>query len=361
MFWRRRRASDFSAEIEAHLQLETDRFKEQGLSDVDARAAARRAFGNMTRAQEEFHETRRWLLWDLLLQDLRFGLRMLLKNRGSTSAAVLILALGIGANTSIFSLLNAVLLRDLPVHQPRQLMLFGKGQWVGSQDTLPDRSWQLFSYPFFREFKRKNQVFTNVAVVDSVLFENHGRVASGAELEKIGVELVSGTYFDTLGVNPVAGRVLTNSDDQIPGGHPVAVASYLWWQRRFGKDPEAVGTAVTIGSTVYSIIGIAPPEFFGTTVGQSPDLWIPQAMEKQISPGWNGLDNNLFQSLYIIARRKPGVSVEEASANSNLLFKQILHGYAGPNRSPKQIADIRHAQIDLTPAATGHQSSWVAR
>lgn len=353
MFWRRRKEGDFSSEIEAHLELEADRLKDQGLSDQDARAAARRTFGNATRAREQFHESHRWLLLDVLLQDIRFGLRMLAKSPGSTSVAVLTLALGIGANTSIFSLLNAVLLRDLPVSQPQQLVLFGKGSWAGSQDTLPYRSWQLFSYPFYREFRKKNQVYTNVAAIDSIQFENHGRIAHNPSVEKIYVELVSGTYFETLGVNPVAGRVLTDRDDQFPGAHPVALASYSWWQRRFAKDPSAIGTTVTIGSTVYSIIGVAPPQFFGTTVGQAPDLWIPLAMEKQISPGWNGLDNNLFQSLYIIARRKAHVSVDQASANTNLLFKQILQEYVGPKPSKKEIADIAHAQIEVTAAATG--------
>ncbi len=115
-----------------------------------------------------------------------------------------------------------------------------------------------------------------------------------------------------------------------------------------------VGKTITIGATMYSIIGVAPPEFFGATVGQSPDLWIPLAMEKEISPGWNGLDEPLaFQTLYLIGRRKRGVSVEQASANANLLFKQILHEYVGPQPSPKQLDDIQHAQIELTPAATG--------
>ncbi len=247
------------------------------------------------------------------------------------------------AQTRRSSAYDTVLLRDLPVRQPQQLVLFGKGQWVGSQGTLPDRRWQLFSYPFYREFRQKNQVFTDVAAIDSILFENHGRVASRTELEKINVELVSGTYFGTLGVNPVVGRALTKADDQAPGAHPVAVASYSWWQHRFAKNASAVGTTITIGSTVYSIIGVAPPEFFGTTVGQLPDLWIPLAMEKQISPGWNGWGDNLFQSLYIIARRKPGVGMSQATANTNLLFKQILHEYAGPKPSKKQLEDIQHA------------------
>src|SRR5580704_2644626 len=288
-----------------------------------------------------------------LLQDLRFAIRQLRKNLGFAFIAVATLALGIGANTAIFSLLNAVMLRNLPVPQPQQLMLFGEAKWAGSMDSLPDRSWQLFSYQLFSELRQKNQAFSDVAAVSSILFTTHGRVAGGDKLEKVDAELVSGSYFNTLGVNAIVGRVLTDADDQVAGGHPVAVASYSWWQQRFGKNPSAVGKTVTIGSTVYSIIGIAAPEFFGVTVGQSPDVWIPLAMEKQISPGWNGLDDKLFQSLYLIGRRKSGVSVEQAGANTNLLFKQIVQEYAGPQPNPQQLEAIKHAQIDLTPASTG--------
>jgi len=287
------------------------------------------------------------------IQDIRFGLRQLRKSIGFSSVAIITLALGIGANTAIFSLLNAVLLRNLPVQEPQQLVLFGKGSWRGSVGSLPNRSWQLFSYPFVREFRQKNQVFSEVGAVNSILFTTHGRVAGGTNLEKVGAELVSGSFFHVLGVTPILGRVFADSDDQTIGGHPVAVASYSWWQRRFGKSPDVLGKSVTIGSTVYTLIGVAPPDFFGVTVGQSPDIWIPLAMEKEISPGWNGLDKNLFQSLYVVARRKPGVSVEQANANTNLLFKQILHGYVGSQPSQQELNDIDHAQIVLTPAGMG--------
>jgi predicted permease len=288
-----------------------------------------------------------------ILNDLRYALRQLRNSPGFTAAAVLILALGIGANTAIFSLLNALLLRNLPVRQPQQLVLFGQGQWVGSFDELPNRSWQLFSYPFFREFRQKNQVFDDVASINSILFTTHGRVENKKNLERIDAELVSGSYFNTLGVKAILGRTLTTADDQTPGGHPIAVASYSWWRRRLGQDPAAVGKTVTIESTVYTLVGVAPPEFFGMTIGQSPDLWIPLAMEAQISPGWNGLTKNFFQSLYIFARLKPGVTTAQAAANTNLLFKQILHQYVGPQASPQQLDDISHAQIELTPAAAG--------
>jgi len=287
------------------------------------------------------------------LQDLYFGLRQLRKSVGFTSVAVVTLALGIGANTAIFSLLDAVLLRKLPVQEPQQLVLFGKGTWRGSMDELPNRSWQLFSYPFFREFRQKNQAFSDVAAISSILFSTHGRVADGTSLEKIDVELASGSYFNALGVKPILGRTLNDADDVTLGGHPVAVVSYSWWQRRFRKNPAIVGRTVTFGSTVYTVIGVAPPEFFGMIVGQSPDLWIPLAMQKEISPGWNGLEDKMFQSLNIVGRMRPGISTDQASANTNLLFKQILHTYVGPQPSQKQLDDINHAQIALTPAATG--------
>lgn len=353
MFWRRRGQKDFEAEIESHLQLEADRLKGQGLPATEAVSAARRAFGNVTRAHEQFYESRRCFGPDCF-QDLRFGLRMLAKSRGSTLVAILTLALGIGANTAIFSILDALVLRDLPVvRQPKELVLFGKGQWVGSWDTLPDTSWQLFSYPFYKEFRQKNHVFSDVTALDSILFGTRGRIAGASEIEKVNVDLVSGTFFHTLGVNAVLGRMLSSADDQTPGAHPVAVVSYSWWQRRFGKVRDILGTAVTIGPTDYTIIGVAPPGFFGVTVGESPDLWVPLAMEKQISPGWNGLDNKLFQSLYVIARRNPGISSQQASAETNLLFKQFLRDCAGPQPSQKQLEDIQRAHIELTSAATG--------
>jgi predicted permease len=278
---------------------------------------------------------------------------MLARNPGFTAVAVLTLALGIGANTAIFSLLDAVLLRSLPVREPNQLVLFGEGNGQGNTIDFPSVSMQLFSYPFYREFREKNAVFSEVTAINSIMFGSHGRVADGRDLEKVNVELVSGTFFSTLGVNPLLGRTLTVDDDQIPGAHPVAVASYSWWQRRLGRDPSAVGKAVTIEKTAYNIVGIAPPEFFGAIVGQSPDLWIPLAMEKEISPDANGRDDKLFQSLYLIARLKPGVTSAQANANTNLLFKQFLHEVAGPQPAVKQLDKIQHAMIELNPAATG--------
>jgi len=348
-----RTPDDFNEEIRAHIELEADRLRAEGLSDAQAHAAARRTFGNVTGAEERYYESSRWTWLDLLAQNIRFGLRMLVRNPGSSAIAILTLALGIGANTAIFSLLHAILLRDLPVRQPSQLVLFGTAAWGGSTGDLPNRSWHLFSYPSYREFQQKNRVFSDVVAIDSLRFGTHGRVGDGAMLETVNVELVSGTFFQTLGVSALLGRTLHDDDDGAPGAHPVAVASYSWWQRRLGQTPSALGTKVTIRSTTYDVVGVTPKSFLGAMVGKAPDLWIPLAMEKEISPDWNGLDNNLFQSLYLFARRKPGVSMEQANANVNVLFQQMVHAYAGPQPSPKELADISHARVEVTSAATG--------
>ncbi|HEX2267921.1 MAG TPA: ABC transporter permease, partial [Pyrinomonadaceae bacterium] len=168
-----------------------------------------------------------------MFQDLRYGLRMLLKKPGFTLIAVLSLALGIGANTAIFSLLDAVLLKSLPVQQPERLVLFGNGQNLGMTNSFPNESWDLFSYPFYRRVQQGNDVFSGVASVLSIPWNVHGFVnGSGGDIEQIEVQLVSGTYFQVLGVNADRGRVLNNADDQTQGAHPVAVVSHAWWSQR---------------------------------------------------------------------------------------------------------------------------------
>ena len=287
-----------------------------------------------------------------LFQDLRFGLRMLAKNPGFTAVAVITLALGIGANTAIFSLLNVVMLRELPVQSPQQLVLLGMARSAGSSDDFANT--ELYSYPFYREMRQKNQVFSEVSATLSLFFTKmHGAVGGSTELEPLDVQLVSGSYFPMLGVKPVLGRSFTEAEDEPAGGHPVAMVSYPWWDRRFARDPAIMGKTVTLGSTVYTVIGVTPPGFFGTTVGESPNLWIPLSMEKQVSPGWNGLDNKSFQSLYILGRIKPGVSVGQAQANVNLLARQIWREFAGATLTQRQQEDLQHTQIELTPAARG--------
>jgi predicted permease len=297
-----------------------------------------------------------WTSFERLGHDLRFALRIMGKSPGFTLVAVLSLALGIGGNTAIFSLMNAVMLRSLPVAEPDRLLLFGKGQWGGITDSFPDASWQLFSYPFYREVQRKNGVFTGVAAMMSLPNETRAVAGGNTESEPVHARLVSGTYFDVLGVKPALGRTFTDADDQAPGSHPVAVIGYLWWRRRFGGDPSVLGKTLAAGTTIYTIIGVAPPEFFGTTAGESPDLWIPLAMNGQLPPGWGGgkaLTEPLFQSLYILARLKPGAGAAQAGAQVNLIFKQSLRAIAGQNPSQKDLNAIRRASIELTPGGRG--------
>jgi predicted permease len=292
-----------------------------------------------------------------LIQDLRYGARTLLKRPGVTLIAVLSLALGIGANTAIFTLLDAVLLKSLPVRDPDRLVLFGKGEVSGVTDSFPNDSTQLFSYPFYREAQTRKEVFTDVAALLSIPWFVHGAVnANGAsgEIEKMEVQLVSGTYFPVLGVNAILGRTFTDSDDQLPGNHPVAVVSHEWWTSRLGARREAIGETITIDQVAYTIVGVAPKEFFGTTVGQAPDIWIPLAMEKKLPPAyWDGRENKTFQSLLLIGRLRDGVSGEQASADVNLIFKRALRERAGGEPSAEVLQNIERANIELTGVSRG--------
>ena len=231
----------------------------------------------------------------------------------------------------------------------------GKGEEGGLTNRFPNGSWDLFSYPFYQEVRQRNEVFAEVAALLSIPWGVHGTVngASG-EMERMNVQLVSGTYFTVLGVQASLGRTFTAADDQTPGGHPVAVMSHAWWEHHLGGDPAAVGKTITIDRTAYAIVGVAPKEFFGTTVGQAPDLWVPLAMEAQLPPAhWDGRNNKEAQALYLIARLKDGVSAAQASAAMNLLFKQSLQAWAGAQPAAERLQDIQRASVELTPAGRG--------
>src|SRR5437016_944686 len=338
-------------ELREHLERKTEEYVAQGMTQEEAHRRARLDLGGIEQTKEKCRDARRVNWIQDFVQDLRFGTRTLRKSPGFTIVAVLTLALGIGANTAIFSILNAVLLRNLPVKNPKELVLLGTGRGQGSTGGVDD---VLYSYRFYEELAKRNQVFSETSAMMSVLFDGmHGRVEGSASLEPMNVQLVSGTYFSMLGVEPILGREFTKLDDEPLGAQAIAMISYSWWTRRFARDPAVIGKTIAIGPTLYSIVGVTAGNFSGTTVGESPDVWIPLSMQKQVSPGWNGLEDRWWDSLYILARLKPGVSVTQAEAGINVLAKAIWRDFAGPVIPPHRQRNIDEAWIPLTSAARG--------
>ena len=345
---------ELDEELRFHLEKDTARNLESGMNAAEARYAALRTFGGFEQSKEECRDAWGVRFIQDLLQDLRFSVRMLLKSPAFAFLAVLTLTLGIGANTAIFSLLDAVVLRSLPVKDPQELLLLGKADIGGLTDSFPDDSWDLFSYPFYEELKQRNEVFQNVGGLLSMIWNVHGRVGAGSDVQKIQVQLVSGSYFPVLGISPALGRLLTDEDDKTVGDHPVAVISHAWWQRELAGEETAVGKSITIEKITYTIVGVAPKRFAGTTVGEAPDVWIPLAMEKELPPAhWNGRNQRLAQDLYLIGRLKSGVTPERAGANVNLLFKQFLQEEIGAQPSAERLQNLQKARIELTPAGRG--------
>jgi len=290
--------------------------------------------------------------------NFRFYARILRRSPAFTSVAILSLALGIGANTAIFSVMDALLLRTLPVKHPEQLVLFGEGRYSGIFNPFPNgNNGDLYSQPFFETVRAENQVFSGLAAVESMQATVHGRFAGAStDLERLNIRLVSGNYFDVLGVGASLGRVLSPEDDRKPGGHPLAVMSHAFWKRRFAGDPGVIGKTLTFNGTTFTIVGVTARDFFGTVVGESPDFWIPLAMQAQVQPWLNDPRGNLSQSLWLIGRMKPGVAASEAQANTNVVFQQWLHGIAGATPSPDRLRDMRKARVKLTEAAAGISS-----
>jgi predicted permease len=294
------------------------------------------------------------------IQDLRFGARALARNPVVTAVAALSLALGIGANTAIFSLIDAVLLKMLPVRDPGQLMLLtdptAHGVSIGSQSGV--RS--LLSYGEFEHIRDRQQVFNGMYAAESDPDRVNASVDGGAP-EEVHPLLVSGAYFDVLGVTPAMGRSFTAADDRTPSGAPVAVISHAWWNKRFARQADTLGKTVRIGKASLTIVGVAPPGFFGETVGQAPDLWVPIVMEPDLKPGrdWLRDDETKVERvmwLQVMGRLQPGVSMKQAQANISLVYQQILSGYQVPNLDAEHRREQLEQKLQLRPGAKGANS-----
>src|SRR3989475_11536663 len=290
-----------------------------------------------------------WL--DTVLRDLKYTIRMLARSPGFTAVAALPLALGIGANPAIFTLLDQVLLRLLPVKDPQQLVLLTmRGRHYGS-------NWggNAISHPMFRDFRGHNEVFSDMFC----RFPTSASLSFGQQGERVSVELVSGTYFATLGIAPAIGRILTPEDDQVPSGHPFVVLNYNFWKTRFAGDPQIVGKTLTLNNYKMTVVGVAPASFDGVELGFSPKIFIPIMMQAQIIIGnpADMLKERRNRWVNAFGRLKPGVSQQQAKAAlqpfMHSMLEQEVQEAAFAHASTYDRQEFLKCWIDVLPGSQG--------
>jgi predicted permease len=258
-----------------------------------------------------------------LAKDVRYGARMLLKRPGLSAIAVITLALGIGANTAIFSLVNTVLLRPLPVNRPEELVS------VNSVTTTGDNDVPVFSYPNYRDYRDRNDVLSGLLAYRFAPIS----VSNNSVNERMWAYLVSGNYFDVLGVKPAVGRFFTMEDDQAAGAHPVAVITYNCWQKRFGASADVIGKDVIVNGRTFSIIGVAEPGFYGSEISFVPGMWFPMAMLSTIDAGSDYRDNRDSSNFFVQGRLKPGITALQAEAALKSIAAQLAAEYPNENEN----------------------------
>jgi predicted permease len=332
---RRRRYDELAESIREHLEEKIEDMMEDGLSREEATRKARREFGNVTLIEERSREVWQWPRLESLFQDLGFGARMLLKQPGFTLIAVITLALGIGANTAIFSVVNALLLRPLPYRQPEQLVKVFRVQPDPTKGMLPS----IWSYPRFEMLRDQNQSFAEVAGFNQSPYNLTGTDAP----EQLQMEMVSDGYFTLLGVNTIIGRSFTAED-----AGEAALLGYGLWQRRFGGDPQVVGKTIELDKLAFTIVGVLPPGFRGQS--GTADVWLPMmAAPKFVRTVLTHPNDHWFQ---IIARLKDGVTLARAQAEMQQVSAQIEQKYPSPkdtlagNSTVPVLAPLQAAKVE---------------
>ena len=344
MSGRRRKLDDFASEIESHLDLETERLRDEGLNEQDARFAARRSFGNVTRAEEHFYESGRWLWWDHFWQDIRYGARMLRKSPGFTAIATLTIALGVGATTAIFSVVDATLWHPLPYPHPEQL--------VGIQDDLPGANARDvgLSEPEFQDLQHSG-IFEWV----SPAWFDENNMTGCSTPERVSLLIVAPDYFALLGVKPQLGATFDPRNHE-PGFTGEAVISDGLWKRAFGKDPKILGRGIRLDTDLYTIIGVMPPGFRSperTPTERNAEVWAATSFY-----GPPLLDHPLRKVRNLpeaIARLKSGLTLDAAQSRVNALTAALQRQYPG-DYSAKSAWRIRLVPLKETIVGDSRRS-----
>jgi predicted permease len=341
LLYRRRLEAELDEELHTHLEMQVEENMAAGMSPQQARDAARRLFGGVAQVKDDYRD--RWAFrgFETLLQDLRYGVRMLGRSPGFAAAVVLSLALGIGANTAIFTLIDAALWRLLPVHDPEGLLVVA---WREGAETQTG-----FTYQDYRFLRDNSEVADFAGYAPATL-----NVSIGGNPEPaIEAQLVTGTYFSVVGVHPVVGRALGAGDDIAPNGHPVVMLSYGYWERRFGRNPGVIGQSIHLLGTPFTIVGVTPAEFFGVEIGAAPDIFVPLMMQPTVMPAFeNLLENPLIYKMWVktVARVRPGIERERALAALSTVYRRLdderirmFRPKFGPREPPRR-------DLALTPA-----------
>src|SRR5512143_761538 len=277
---------------------------------------------------------------EAVLQDIRYAVRQLARSPAFTAVAVLTLALGIGANTAIFSVIDALMLRHLPVDHPEEL--------VTLTATRPGDADEAFSYAAYTLFREEAARFADVVAVTR---SDRASIAVAGEPELVYRKSVSGNYFSALHVPAALGRTLLAEDDRSPGGQPVAVLNYAYWTRRFGGDPTILGRTFTFKETAFTIVGVAPRGFFGETVGEAPDVWTPLTVQPG-APAWLWKGHSTTW-LRLLARRRPGVTLAQARAVLDPLFERVTDEIAGETSDPQFRQQVRESRLGVANGSHG--------
>jgi predicted permease len=349
---------ELGEELQYHLERLEDDFVAGGMSRAEAQFAARREMGAIEQRKEECRDARGLLLIESTRQDIGYALRGLRKSPGFTVVAILSLALGIGANTALFSLWNGVLHASLPaVEKPGELVILTdpneSGGWTGNFPGA--RQW--VTYAEFEELRDRADVFSHVMASQSGLETWSARSDDGAP-EDVKGRFVSGGYFETLGVPAAIGRVFSAEEDRRET--PIAVISHRYWQRRFGGGPDVLGKTLAIRDSIVTIVGVTAPGFIGETIGQQPDLWLPLRLQPRVSPPVNRLRDAPPQKrmwLHLFARLKPGVTHPQAEAQANAIFMAGLLSFYGALVNGEHRREILDQRLEVTSAARGASPS----
>jgi putative ABC transport system permease protein len=356
LFRKNRIEQDLDEELRAYLEASIDEKVRAGLSREDAVRAARVEFGSVDAVKDHTRDVGWETHLESLWRDLRYALRMLRRTPAFSLVAVLTLTLGIGANTAIFTLIDAVMLRSLPVRSAGELVSVG-------DPSRPTALWEgapmldVLSYPLYERLRDRNGSFTGLLASG-----RSGRIemdAGDGGFEEVRARLVSANYFDVLGASPAFGRTFSPNQDRVPGASPMIVISDDFWTTRFGREQGILGRAVRLNGSPFTVIGVGPRHFTGEVVGSPTDIWIPLSMQPQVNPGRARLDRIDSNWLLAMGRLKPGVSLEAARADLTRLAHEALAEFAGGALSSETLQGIRRRRVSVQAGAEGF--SWIRK